>query len=98
MSQLLPHEIRLNQIIDYTYSLLCNRVEGGLVQIDNEASMQLHLSNIIAQLGSLNEFAENEHFSIKLEAVQEKVGTDKSPNNARADIWIEFKKKFAGCS
>ena len=92
MLQILTPQTRIKQIIDYAYTLLCNKVTGGIVQIDNEASMQLHLSNIIAQLGNLNEFAENEHFSIKLEAVQEKIGTEKSPNNARADIWMELKQ------
>lgn len=90
--QILPPAERLRKIIDEAYAIFCQQVTGGVISLENEASMQLFLSNILLQLGRVNEFAKDEHFSIWLEAVQKDAGTEKSPKNARADIWIEFEK------
>ncbi|MBD5221419.1 MAG: hypothetical protein HDS70_03510 [Bacteroidales bacterium] len=93
MSPLIAPEIRLNQIIDYAYTLFCNRVAGEAVHIDNEASMQLHLSNILLQIGLLNQFSADEQFYIELEKHIELVNpTSKTRRKARVDIWIELKK------
>lgn len=94
MSESLTLKQRLEHIIDYAYLLFCNQVAGGGIHIDNEASMQLHLSNILLQLGLLNVFSPDEHFDIILE---KKINLDsptcKSKNKkARVDIWIEIKK------
>ena len=85
---------RMEHIIDYAYMLFCNQVAGGGIHIDNEASMQLHLSNILLQLGRLNVFSSDEHFDIILEKkILLDSPTCKSKNkNARVDIWIEIKK------
>lgn len=90
--QILSPSQRLRKIIDEGYEIFCQQVAGGVISLENEASMQLFLSNILLQLGQVNEFAKDEHFSIRLEAVQKDAGTEKSPKNARADIWIEFEK------
>ncbi|MDE6754827.1 MAG: hypothetical protein K2J82_09495 [Muribaculaceae bacterium] len=90
--QILSPAQRLRKIIDEGYEIFCQQVAGGVISLENEASMQLFLSNILLQLGQVNEFAKDEHFSIRLEAVQKDAGTEKSPKNARADIWIEFEK------
>ncbi|MDE7109649.1 MAG: hypothetical protein K2O49_06770 [Muribaculaceae bacterium] len=90
--QILSPVQRLRKIIDEGYEIFCQQVAGGVISLENEASMQLFLSNILLQLGQVNEFAKDEHFSIRLEAVQKDAGTEKSPKNARADIWIEFEK------
>lgn len=85
---------RLKFIIDYAYQLFCHQVVGGVIQIENEASMQLHLSNILLQLGRLNVFSADEYFNIELEKkIDLDHETSKSKNKkARVDIWIEFKK------
>lgn len=94
MSQSLQPMDRMEQIIDYAYLLFCNQVAGGLVQIQNEASMQLHLSNILLQLGRLNVFFSDEYFNIVLEKkIKLTTETSKSKNrNARVDIWLELKR------
>ena len=84
----------MEYIINYAYMLFCNQVAGGSIHIDNEASMQLHLSTILLQLGRLNVFSPDEHFDIILEKkIQLNSPTCKSKNKkARVDIWIEIKK------
>lgn len=94
MAESLTLKRRLEQIIDYAYTLFCNQVAGGGIHIENEASMQLHMSNILLQLGRLNVFSSDEHFDILLEKkIQLVTPTSKSKNKkARVDIWIEIKK------
>lgn len=94
IKQILTPAERLRKVIDEAYAIFCQQMAGGVISLENEASMQLFLSNILLQLGRVNEFAKDEHFSIKLEAVQKDTGTEKSPKNARADIWIKFEKRL----
>lgn len=83
--------VKLEGMIDYAYKLFCNQVEGGIIKIDNEASMQLHLSNILLQLGRLNVFTKHEYFNIELEKyISLDTPTSKSQDKARVDIWVEF--------
>lgn len=86
---------RMRHIIDYAYMLFCNQVAGRSIHIENEASMQLHLSNILLQLGRLNVFSPDEYFYIELEKkIKLDSPTCKSKNKkARVDIWIEIKKE-----
>lgn len=84
-------EKRISMIVDYAYRLFCNQVEGGIIHIDNEASMQLHLSNILLQLGRLNVFAPDEQFKVSLEKkIELNEPTCKSKKIARIDIWVEI--------
>lgn len=100
MSQSLSPMERMEQIIDYAYLLFCNHVAGGLIQIQNEASMQLHLSNILLQLGRLNVFYSDEYFNIVLEKkIKLTTKTSKSKKrNARVDIWLELIRNGLICS
>ncbi|MDE6576883.1 MAG: hypothetical protein K2K58_01765, partial [Muribaculaceae bacterium] len=61
--QILSPAQRLRKIIDEGYEIFCQQVAGGVISLENEASMQLFLSNILLQLGQINEFAKDEHFS-----------------------------------
>lgn len=91
----LPIRSRLELLIDYAYFLFCNQVAGGIIpRVDNEASMQLHLSDILLQVGRMNVFAPDEHFSVVLEKkIDLNKPTVKSPKRkARIDIFIELKK------
>lgn len=91
---------RMEQIIDYAYLLFCNQVAGGLIKIQNEASMQLHLSNVLLQLGRLNVFSPEEYFNIVLERkIMLSNETSKSKKrNARVDIWLELIRNGMICS
>lgn len=75
--QILRPAERLRKIIDDAYAIFCQQVAGGVLSLENEASMQLFLSNILLQLGQVNEFAKDEHFSIRLEAVKKDAATAK---------------------
>lgn len=99
MTESLTLKQRMEHIIGYAYLLLCNQLAGGGIHIDNEASMQLHLSNILLQLGRLNVFSPDEHFDLILEKkIQLESPTCKSKNQkARVDIWIEIKKGNSEC-
>lgn len=94
MTDIITPQKRLEHIIDYAYVLFCNQVAGGGIHVENEASMQLHLSNILLQLGRLNVFSVDEYFDIILEKkIHLPSSTSKSKNKtARVDIWIEIKK------
>lgn len=94
MGEILTFKRRMEQILANAYMLFCNQVAGGVIHIENEASMQLHLSNILLQLGRLYEFSADEHFNIVLEKKIDLASpTIKSANKkARVDIWIELSK------
>ena len=78
---------RLQDIIELSYKLLCNKVAKGNIEIPNEASFQLHLGTILKIVGQLYEFRDKDRFVIKLEAPQEIDATEKSKKGvARCDI------------
>lgn len=84
-------EERLREIVNISYTLLCNKIVGQDISIHNEASMQLHLSVIIKQIGVLYELSSSERFSIELESLEEIESTQKSSNGkARCDIKIKL--------
>ena len=85
-------EERLRQVIEQAYSIVCARIKGGRIKIDNEASMQLQLGMVLQTLGTLCEYGENDRFSIILEHTFElKEATNKCPKkHARADIYMEL--------
>lgn len=84
---------RMNEIIKHAYSIFCKQVAGGVITLENEASMQLHLSNILLQLGRLCVYKESEHFSVCLEKKTELLNPTNKSNHkkARIDIWLELK-------
>lgn len=79
---------RLQEIVETSYRLLCNKIVGGLVDVDNEASMQMQLGVIMKTLGQLYEFSPEDRFSITLERVvkSDDIQTWKSKGKARIDI------------
>ena len=89
---------RLKEIVDFSYDRLKSKINGGCIEVGNEASLQLHLASILKTVGELYEVNKNERFSIELEkpVVQacrfNKSGSDK----AEIDIFIaieNIKKK-----
>lgn len=81
---------RLKKIVDTAYFLLCNKIAGEEIVVNNEASMQLQLGVIIKTLGNLYEFSPTDHFSIKLETPEIISPTAKSKKGARCDIELSF--------
>lgn len=84
---------RLIEIVEFAYARLHEKINGGLVFVENEASLQLHLSSLLKIIGELYESNKNEIFSIELEKPVTlsdgrfgKSGTRK----AKIDVWIAF--------
>ena len=83
---------RLVEIINLSYRLLCNKVAGCEIVVNNEASLQHQLSLILKQIGQHFLFTPNDRFIIELEKdVLLKSPTNKSPNQKpRCDIWLKI--------
>lgn len=84
---------RLIEIVEFAYARLREKINGGRICVENEASLQLHLSSLLKSIGELYERSKNEVFSIELEkpvllpgACFNKSGTCK----AKIDIWLSF--------
>ena len=60
---------RLQEIVQTSYRLLCNKITGGLIEVDNEASLQMQSGVIMRTIGQLYEFSPKDRFSIVLEHV-----------------------------
>ena len=84
------HKERLKAIIDQAYILLCNKIAGKEIVVNNEASMQLQLGSLIKSLGVLYEFSSIDRFHIELETPESISETAKSKKGARCDIKIAF--------
>jgi len=85
---------RLIEVVEFTYKRLREKINGGRICVENEASLQLQFSALLKSTGELYESKKNEVFSIELEkpvqllpgAIFLKSGTRK----AKIDIWISF--------
>ena len=84
---------RLIEIVEFSYTRLREKINGGRICVENEASLQLQLSAILKATGELFERSKNEMFTIELEkpvvlpgGLFGKSGTTK----AKIDIWISF--------
>ena len=84
---------RLKKIIDLAFESLYEKINGGLIIVENEASLQLHLSSIIKTLGELFIYKKDELFLIELEkpVTLSNGFFDKSQSSkARIDIFISI--------
>lgn len=80
---------RLQEIVDLSYRILCNKVAAGSIQIPNEASMQMQLGTILNWVGKLYELDKRDHISVELESPKEIEDTCKSMKGmARCDIYV----------
>lgn len=91
---------RMNSIVQSSYDLLCKKIVGGAIIVDNEASMQMQLGTIMKTLGQMYEFSPEDRFSIVLEhAVRHEVlNTWKSKGKARIDILLTLTSGKETCS
>lgn len=85
---------RLEQIIIQSIEILYKKINGGIIRVENEASMQLQLGLIIKSIGDINLFECGDTLSIELEkpflrtsGVLIKSGTRK----AKIDIYVKLK-------
>lgn len=81
---------RLVRVFDLAYDCLRQKINGHCIQVDNEASLQLHFAAILKSVGELHEFERNERFSIELEKAVELTGTSVKSGSRRAKIDIVF--------
>ena len=91
---------RLKEIIQTSYRLLCNKIVGGVIEVDNEASLQLQLGVIAKTIGQMYEFTPEDRFTIVLEHVvkDETIQTWKSRGKARIDIMLTLTNGKDSCS
>lgn len=91
---------RLQEIVNMSYHLLCNKIAGGLISVDNEASMQLHLGVIMKTIGQMYEFTPKDRFTIVLEHVlkDKNIKTFKSNGTARIDVLLTLSDAKETCS
>ena len=91
---------RMKSIVQTSYSILCNKIVGGVIDVDNEASLQLQLGVIMKSLGQMYEFSPHDRFSIVLEHVvkHEKIHTWKSRGKARIDVMLTLTDGNESCN
>lgn len=84
---------RLAQIIDFAYDRLREKINGGRISVDNEASLQMQFGSILKTVGELFERSRRELFAIELEKKVRlasgafgKSGT----KNAKIDIFCSY--------
>ncbi len=86
-------EKRLREIINLSFDSLYQKINGGLIKVENEASLQLQLSSILKSVGELFIFRREEIFSIELEKPitlsHGKFSKSKTPK-AKIDIFISI--------
>lgn len=80
---------RLQEIVDLSYHILCNKVAAGSISLPNEASLQMQLGTILNWVGKLYEFDKHDRIVVELESPKEIDTTTKSSNGkARCDIYV----------
>ncbi len=87
------YQSRLKTIMDLSFNCLYEKIDGGLITVENEASLQLQLSAILKTFGEQFIFKKDELFAIELEKpVKLSEGTFNKSNSskARIDIFISI--------
>lgn len=80
---------RLRQIVELSYTILCNKVAAGSFNVPNEASIQMQLGSIINWVGKMFEFDKHDRVVVELESPKEIAKTSKSiSGRARCDIYV----------
>lgn len=89
------HRNRLVEIVEFAYERLREKINGGRICVDNEASLQLQFSSLLKATGELYERNRNELFSIELEkpvSFSSKVFMKSGTRKAKIDIYISFEE------
>jgi hypothetical protein len=86
---------RLSQIVDFSYERLREKINGGVIGVGNEASLQLQLSAILKATGELFVNKEGETFSIELEktvSLNQGIFAKSGSERAKIDIVISIRE------
>ena len=79
---------RLRQIVELSYTILCNKVAAGSFNVPNEASIQMQLGSIINWVGKMFEFDKHDRVVVELESPKEKVKF----NGTYTFLWNVYKE------
>ncbi|MBL4575747.1 MAG: hypothetical protein JKY51_06580 [Opitutaceae bacterium] len=96
---MLSLEDRSKKVFEEAYAVLCRKLSGGAVVVQNEASLQLQLASILKTLGELSVFKPDERFSIELEKSVtngEALFAKSGSRRAKIDIWYQFEDRSSG--
>ena len=78
---------RAIEAIRYAWSSFCKKVGGGVIQVNKEASMQLHFAHTLQQVAPLIIYCTDEHIEIELETA-----IFDGEKNCEADIMVIVSK------
>ena len=83
---------RVREIVGLSYTILCNKIAHGSINVFNEASFQLQFGIILHEIGKLFESDPNDRFQIDFEVPISGVPCVKTKpsGNARCDIILQF--------
>lgn len=90
---------RLNRVFELAYDCLRLKINGGLIRVDNEASLQLHFSAILKSVGELHEVHRDEFFFIELEKPVKRTKTlfrKSGSAKAKVDIFCGYSDAAGG--
>ncbi len=81
------YKSRLKEIVNLSFKSLYEKINGGLITVENEASLQLQLASIIKAIGDLFVYRRDEIFSLELEKpVKLTSGNFGKSNSSKAKI------------
>lgn len=86
---------RLSKVFELAYKCLFDKINGGQITVENEASLQLQFAVILKTCGELMEIDRDEHFSIELEKPVTLIGSSfgkSQSSKAKIDIWFAYTK------
>jgi len=84
---------RLIRTFDLAYECLRRKINGGRINVDNEASLQLQFASILKSVGELLEVERDEFFSIELEksvSLEEGAFGKSGSKKAKIDVFFSF--------
>jgi len=90
---------RLKKIVNLAYESLYEKIAGGVIIIENEASLQLQFSSIIKTIAEIYIYQKDELFSIELEKpviLSSGVFSKSNSSKARIDIFISIENLISG--
>jgi hypothetical protein len=87
----------LNEIVNLGLKIFENKISGGTIDFNNEASMQMQLGMILNNLGKLFERKQDDIFNIELESsfIIESNFDKSNTNRSKIDIAMCFGSKNA---
>lgn len=88
----MPQE-RITRVFDLAYECLRRKINGGRIEVENEASLQLQFAAILKSVGELLEVHRDEFFSIELEKpveLSEATFGKSQTSKAKIDIFCSY--------